>query len=210
MICPDCSKEFDSDQFLILVEVKTAPTSDSISLSERDLEGITVDENENAEGYLAVLKDNDAFDCGFMFVERRRIHTNGTIHMSELPDSTSNSTLVKLSSRWEDWILTPGAIEDVYADDHSTIMDKIDHYLRYTRKERVLKQVAHHVNRPSHVHDRLQKLRNSVLTDPKKEGFLHQSLLYHIIASEPEFGCSFHFQNRVGVPDIMARVNRLD
>ena len=65
---PHCSVVRSQNQFLVLIEVKSAATTTSIAVSERDLEGITVDGDSNAEGYLAVLKDNDAFDCGFRFI----------------------------------------------------------------------------------------------------------------------------------------------
>lgn len=208
--CPECGQSTQGDQFLVLIEVKSAPCASSINISERDLEGITVDEEANAEGYLAVLKDDDAWDCGFRFIERNRITHTGMMNLSELPEATENISIQHVAKRWEDWILRPGVIESVYADEHSEIMDNITHFLRTKRNERHLKPIPKDPNRASNLHQRLRQLRKNVLNDPRKEGFLHQSILYHIIRSDPELGCSFHFQNRVGIPDIMARVNRLD
>jgi len=207
---PNCSVVRSQNQFLVLIEVKSAATTTSIAVSERDLEGITVDGDSNAEGYLAVLKDNDAFDCGFRFIERDRVMLPGTLMMSELPSTTTNKSLIHIGRRWEDWILRPGAIETIYADEHAEIMANITHFLRTQRGERVLKPVPNHPNRFSDIHNRLKQLRRSVLNDPKKEGFLHQSILYHIISTDPELACTFHFQNRVGIPDIIARINQLE
>lgn len=207
---PSCSGSKGQKQFLVLIEVKSAATTVSLTVSERDLEGITVDRNSNAVGYLAVLKDNDAFDCGFRFIERNRVLLTGTLMMSDLPSTTTNKSLIHIGKRWEDWILRPGAVETVYADEHAEIMINITHYLRTQRDERVLRPVPNHPNRFSDIHNRLKHLRKSVLNDAKKEGFLHQSILYHIISTDPELACTFHFQNRVGIPDIIARINQLE
>jgi hypothetical protein len=207
-----------AEQFDLLVEVKTAPKSDSISLSERDLDGIRVDPNSNDIGALAVLNDHSSYHCSMVFIEIQNIPPSmiGTTPKSELPPSSDSATLAYISSRWEDWILRSGAIEAVFQDEHSTIPDEIDHYLnRNTEKHggRLLPPVTHHRTRGMAVSRRLRRLRavGGVLhRKPKKEGFLHQYILYHIISTDESLACSRSRINPIGVPDIEARINRLN
>ena len=44
----------------------------------------------------------------------------------------------------------------------------------------------------------------------QKEGQLHQYILDHIISTDEALGCSYHRNNPTGVPDIVARINRLE
>ena len=56
-----------SEQFDLLIEVKSAPMSKSISLSERDLSGIRVDLDSDDVGALAVLNDHSSYRCSMVF-----------------------------------------------------------------------------------------------------------------------------------------------
>ena len=105
-----------SEQFDLLVEVKCAPKSMSISLSERDLAGIRVDSNSSDIGALAVLNDHSSYRCSMVFIEIQDIPQSmiGTTAKSELPLGSDSATLAYISSRWEDWILRSGAIENVF------------------------------------------------------------------------------------------------
>ena len=75
------------EQFDLLVEVKSAPKSTSISLSERDLAGIRVDPNSSDIGALAVLNDHSSYRCSMVFIEIQDIPQSmiGTTPKSELP-----------------------------------------------------------------------------------------------------------------------------
>ena len=114
-----------AEQFDLLLEVKCAPMSSSISLSERDLDGIRVDPNSNDIGALAVLDDHNSYRCGMIFIEIQNIPRSmiGTTQKSELPLGSDSATLAHISSRWDDWVLRTGAIENVFEDEHSRIPD---------------------------------------------------------------------------------------
>lgn len=203
------------EQFDLLVEVKSAPKSTSISLSERDLAGIRVDPNSSDIGALAVLNDHSSYRCSMVFIEIQDIPQSmiGTTPKSELPPSSDDATLAYISSRWDDWILRSGAIETVFEDEHSRISENIVHYLSREFGGSPLPPVEHCNTRGMDVNRRLKRLRaeGGVLHGkPKKEGFLHQYILYHIISSDEALGCTRHRNNPVGVPDIEARINRLD
>ncbi|MDG1525349.1 MAG: hypothetical protein P8Q90_04705 [Candidatus Thalassarchaeaceae archaeon] len=204
-----------SEQFDLLVEVKCAPISTSISLSERDLAGIRVDLNSSDIGALAVLNDHSSYHCSMVFIEIQDIPQSmiGTTAKSELPPSSDDATLAYISSRWEDWILRSGAIENVFEDEHSRISENIEHYLRIKYAGSSLPPVESTKTRGMDVQRRLKRLRSEGGTlheKPKKEGFLHQYILYHIISTDGALGCTRHRNNPVGVPDIEARINRLD
>lgn len=204
-----------TEQFDLLVEVKCAPKSKSISLSERDLSGIRVDPNSSDIGALAVLNDHSSYRCSMVFIDIQDIPQSmiGTTPKSELPPSSDNATLAYISSRWEDWILRSDAIEKVFEDEHSRISDNIVHYLRIKYAGSPLPPVKPTKTRGMDVQRRLNKLRaeGGVLHEkPKKEGFLHQYILYHIISTDETLNCTRHRNNPVGVPDIEARINRLD
>ena len=204
-----------SEQFDLLVEVKCAPKSKSISLSERDLAGIRVDSNSSDIGALAVLNDHSSYRCSMVFIDIQDIPQSmiGTTAKSELPLGSDSATLTYISSRWEDWILRSGAIENVFEDEHSRISENIEHYLRVKYAGSSLPPVPPTKTRGMDVQRRLKRLRSEggVLHEkPKKEGFLHQYILYHIISNDEALGCTRHRNNPVGVPDIEARINRLD
>jgi len=204
-----------SEQFDLLVEVKCAPKSTSISLSERDLAGIRVDSNSSDIGALAVLNDHSSYRCSMVFIEIQDIPQSmiGTTAKSELPLGSDSATLAYISSRWEDWILRSGAIENLFEDEHSRISENIEHYLRINYAGSSLPPVKSINTRGMDVQRRLKRLRSEggVLHEkPKKEGFLHQYILYHIISTDEALGCTRHRNNPVGVPDIEARINRLD
>ena len=203
-----------SEQFDLLVEVKSAPTSKSISLSERDLSGIRVDPDSDDIGALAVLNDNSSFRCSMVFIEIQDIPQSmiGTTAKSELPQVSKNSTLQYISKRWEDWILRSGVIESVFDDEHSNIPGNIEHYLVRTFDGKFLPRVKQSKTRSMDVYNRLKRLRSeggALFGKPKKEGFLHQYILYHIISTDEQLGCTRHRNNPIGVPDIEARINRL-
>ena len=204
-----------SEQFDLLVEVKSAPKSTSISLSERDLAGIRVDPNSSDIGALAVLNDHSSYRCSMVFIEIQDIPQSmiGTTAKSELPLGSDSATLAYISSRWEDWILRSGAIENVFEDEHSRISENIEHYLRIKYAGSSLPPVKSTKTRGMDVQRRLKKLRaeGGVLNEkPALEGFLHQYILYHIISTDEELSCTRHRNNPVGVPDIEARINRLE
>jgi hypothetical protein len=204
-----------SNQFDLLVEVKCAPQSTSISLSERDLAGIKVDPNSSDIGALAVLNDHSSYHCSMVFIEIQDIPRSmiGATEKSELPHGSESATLAYISSRWEDWVLRSGAIENVFEDEHSRISENIEHYLRIKYTGSSLPPVKSTKTRGMDVQRRLKKLRakGGVLHEkPKKEGFLHQYILYHIIATDEALDCTRHRNNPVGVPDIEARINRVD
>lgn len=204
-----------SEQFDLLIEVKSAPKSTSISLSERDLAGIRVDPNSNDVGALAVLNDYSSYNCSMVFIEIQEIPQSmiGTTSKSELPLGSNSATLAYISGRWEDWILRSGAIENIFEDEHSRVSENIVHYLTREFQGSSLPPVKHSKTRGMDVQRRLKRLRaeGGVLHGkPKKEGFLHQYILYHIISTDEKLGCTRHRNNTVGVPDIEARINRLD
>ena len=204
-----------SEQFDLLVEVKSAPKSTSISLSERDLAGIRVDPNSSDIGALAVVNDHSSYNCSMVFIEIQDIPQSmiGTTAKSELPLGSDSATLAYISSRWEDWILRSGAIENVFEDEHSRISENIEHYLRIKYAGSSLPPVKSTKTRGMDVQRRLKKLRaeGGVLNEkPALEGFLHQYILYHIISTDEALGCTRHRNNPVGVPDIEARINRLE
>lgn len=204
-----------SEQFDLLIEVKSAPKSTSISLSERDLAGIRVDPNSTDIGALAVLNDHSSYRCSMVFIEIHDIPQSmiGTTPKSELPLGSDSATLAYISSRWEDWILRGGAIENVFEDEHSRISENIVHYLTREFQGSPLPPVKHSKTRGMDVQRRLKRLRaeGGVLHGkPKKEGFLHQYILYHIISTDEALNCTRHRNNPIGVPDIEARINRLD
>ena len=76
-----------SEKFDLLIEVKCAPKSTSISLSERDLAGIRVERNSGDVGALAVLNDHSSYRCGMIFIEIQDIPQSmiGTTAKYELP-----------------------------------------------------------------------------------------------------------------------------
>jgi hypothetical protein len=137
----------------------------------------------------------------------------GTTAKSELPPGSESATLAYISSRWEDWVLRSGAIESVFEDEHSRISENIDHYLARKYGVSSIPPVKQTKTRGMDVQRRLKRLRaeGGVLHEkPRKEGFLHQYILYHIISIDETLGCTRHRNNPVGVPDIEARINRLD
>ena len=203
------------NQIDLLVEVKCAPTSDSISLSERDLDGIKVNPNSNDIGVLAVLNDLRPYQWSMEFIEIQDIPLSmiGTTAKSDLPSSSKSPNLVYISRHWEDWILRSGAVETVFEDEHSRISDNITHYLSRNYGGASLPQIKLHKTRSFDVYRRLKRLRSKggvLYEKPKKEGFLHQYILYHIISTAPVLGCTRHNNNPIGVPDIEARINILD
>lgn len=204
-----------SEQFDLLIEVKSAPMSKSISLSERDLSGIRVDLDSDDVGALAVLNDHSSYRCSMVFIEIQEIPQSmiGTTAKSELPPGSKNKTLRYISERWEDWVLRSGVIESIFDDEHSNIPQNIDHYLARTFDGTFLPRVKKSKTRGMDVQNRLKRLRAEggvLFGKPKKEGFLHQYILYHIISSDEKLGCTRHRNNPIGVPDIEARINRLE
>ena len=204
-----------AEQFDLLIEVKTAPKSDSISLSERDLDGIRVDSNSGDIGALAVLNDHSSYHCSMVFIEIQNIPQSmiGATKKSELPSGSDSATLAYISSRWEDWILRSGALEAVFEDEHSRISDNIEHYLTIKHGGSSLPPVERTRSRGMDVMRRLNRLRaeGGVLYEkPKIEGYLHQYILYHIISTDEVLACCRSRINPIGVPDIEARINRLD
>ena len=204
-----------AEQFDLLLEVKCAPMSSSISLSERDLDGIRVDPNSNDIGALAVLDDHNSYRCGMIFIEIQNIPRSmiGTTQKSELPLGSDSATLAHISSRWDDWVLRTGAIENVFEDEHSRIPENIVHHLTRKYADSALPPVNRTRTRGMDVQRRLNRLRaeGGVLHEkPKKEGFLHQYILHHIISTDEALACSRSRINPIGVPDIEARINRLD
>jgi hypothetical protein len=215
VLCQEEGNRMSMNQIDLLVEVKCAPKSDSISLSERDLDGIKVNPNSNDIGVLAVLNDLWPYQCNMELIEIQDIPKSmiGTTSKSELPLFSKSSTLDYISRRWGDWILRSGAIEDIFEDEHSRIYDNINHYLLRNYGGSSLPQIKIHKTRSFDIYRRLKKLRSKggvLYQKPKKEGFLHQNILYHIISKDPILGCTHHKNNPIGVPDIEARINTLD
>ena len=213
--CETCGNIISGVQFDLLVEVKTAPSSDTISLSERDLAGIEVHSGSSDIGALAVLNDDDAYRCSMIFIESQNIPRTmiGVTRKSDLPEKSELPTLAYISSRWEDWILRTGAIEFVFEDEHSNIPRNIENYLRIHHNSTPLPPVEHTPTRSMMVAARLNELRRengALFEKASKEGYLHQYILYHIISKGKELACSFSKLNTIGVPDIFARINQLD
>ena len=204
-------------QFELSLEVKSAATASAIIVDQRDWEGIRVDPNSGDIGALAVLNDHSSFHCGMIFIEFQELESiiGKTTQKSDLPPSSDSATLAYISSRWDDWILRPGAIETVFEDKHSRILDNIDHYLRREYAGNSLPPVKQTRTRGMEVKRRLNRLRaeGGVLHGKgkaQKEGQLHQYILDHIISTDEALGCSYHRNNPTGVPDIVARINRLE
>ena len=93
------------------------------------------------------------------------------------------------------------------------MVDNIDYYLRSEYAGKSLPPVKQTRTRGMRVRERLNILRaeGGVLHGKaQKEGQLHQYILDHIISSDEALGCSYHRNNPTGVPDIVARINRLE
>ena len=142
-----------------------------------------------------------------------RLLNSGKTAKSELPFSSKSPTLEYISRRWEDWILRSGAVEAIFEDKHSRIYDNINHHLSRNYGGSFLPQIKYHKTRSFDVYRRLKRLRSEggvLFEKPKKEGFLHQNILYYIISRDPILGCTHHKNNPIGVPDIEARINYLN
>jgi hypothetical protein len=204
-----------AQQFELSLEVKSAPTASAIKIDQRDWEGIRVDPNSGDIGALAVLNDHSSYHCGMIFIEFQELESIIDIRTqkSDLPPALDSTTFAYISSRWADWILRPGAIKAIFEDEHSRIPANIDYHLRMKYAGNSLPPVKQTRTRGIDVKNRLNRLRaeGGVLHGKaQKEGQLHQYILDHIISSDEALGCSYHRNNPTGVPDIVARINRLE
>ena len=202
-------------QFELSLEVKTAATASAIKIDQRDWDGIRVDPNSGDIGALAVLNDHSSYHCGMIFIEFQELESiiGVRTQKSDLPPASDSATFAYISSRWDDWILRRGAIEAIFEDQRSRILDNINHYLRREYAGNSLPPVKQTRTRGVEVKNGLNRLRaeGGVLHDkPQLEGYLHQYILEHIITTDEALGCSYCKDNPTGIPDIVARINRLD
>ena len=203
-----------AEQFELSLEVKSAPMASAIKIEQRDWDGIRVDPNSDDIGALAVLNDHSSYHCGMIFIEFQELESiiGVKTQKSDLPSTSDSATFAYISSRWDDWILRRGAIETIFEDQRSRILGNIDYYLRREYAGNPLPPVKQTRTRGMDVKNRLNRLRaeGGVLHDkPQLEGYLHQYILEHIITTDEELGCSYRKPNPTGIPDIVARINKL-